>query len=41
MNIAGMHIIYLNSFEDAVNLLEKRSSIYSDRTETPMQELYV
>ncbi|KAG9079140.1 hypothetical protein FS749_008790 [Ceratobasidium sp. UAMH 11750] len=36
LNMFGNVIIVLNSAEDAINLLEKRSSIYSDRGHFPM-----
>jgi len=39
INVAGQHLVYLNSFKAAVDLLEKRSSLYSDRAHTPMLEL--
>jgi len=39
IDIAGMHVVYLNSFHDVTNLMEKRSSIYSDRMHTPMLKL--
>lgn len=35
------HFVILNSLEDSVELLEKRSGIYSDRPYMPMLELYV
>jgi hypothetical protein len=35
----GSHVIVLNSFEDAEELLEKRAVIYSDRPEFPVQNL--
>jgi hypothetical protein len=38
-SIAGQHLIYLNDFQTAIDLFEKRSSIYSDRSQTPMMEL--
>lgn len=31
INIAGQPILVINTHEDAVNLLEKRGAIYSDR----------
>jgi hypothetical protein len=31
LNVAGTSVIVLSSLEAAVNLLEKRSAIYSDR----------
>ena len=35
----GSHIVVLNKFEDAEELLEKRAAIYSDRPEFPIQKL--
>ncbi|KAF8886815.1 cytochrome P450 [Infundibulicybe gibba] len=35
----GQHIIVLNSFEDAVEIMEKRASNYSSRPSLPMLEL--
>ncbi len=35
------HTVVLNSYEDNVELLEKRSAIYSDRPYMPMVDLYV
>ncbi|KAF8880395.1 cytochrome P450 [Infundibulicybe gibba] len=35
----GQHIIVLNSLEDAVEIMERRSSNYSDRPRIPMLEL--
>ncbi|KAF8886810.1 cytochrome P450 [Infundibulicybe gibba] len=35
----GQHIIILNSFEDAVEIMEKRASNYSSRPSLPMLEL--
>ena len=35
----GNHIVVLNTFEDAEELLEKRAAIYSDRPEFPIQKL--
>lgn len=32
----GQHYVILNSEDVAVDLLEKRSAIYSDRPQTPM-----
>lgn len=37
----GKHTIVLNSMEDAIELLEKRSNNYSDRPYIPMINLYV
>lgn len=34
------HTVILNSYEDNVELLEKRSAIYSDRPYMPMVDLY-
>ncbi|KAG9073794.1 hypothetical protein FRC06_011150, partial [Ceratobasidium sp. 370] len=36
LSMFGIVIVVLNNVEDAVNLLEKRSSIYSDRAQTAM-----
>ncbi|CAE6495241.1 unnamed protein product [Rhizoctonia solani] len=36
LEVLGTVIIVLNSFEDAINLLEKRGGIYSDRAVPPM-----
>ncbi|CAE6385722.1 unnamed protein product [Rhizoctonia solani] len=36
LEIFGTVIIVLNSFDDAINLLEKRGGIYSDRAVPPM-----
>ncbi|KAG9094757.1 hypothetical protein FS749_011890, partial [Ceratobasidium sp. UAMH 11750] len=36
LNVLGTVVVVLNDFEDAVNLLEKRSGIYSDRPRLPM-----
>ncbi|KAJ7873152.1 cytochrome P450 [Mycena leptocephala] len=36
LNVAGTSVIVLSSLEAAVNLLEKRSAIYSDRARFPM-----
>ncbi|KAG9079141.1 hypothetical protein FS749_008791, partial [Ceratobasidium sp. UAMH 11750] len=36
LRMFGVVIVVLNNVEDAVNLLEKRSSIYSDRARTAM-----
>jgi len=41
INVLGKHIVILNRLEDAKELLEKRSQIYSDRPTMPMIELYV
>lgn len=35
----GQRIIYLNTFESAIDLMEKRSAMYSDRPHTSMLEL--
>lgn len=37
----NIHIVVLNSVDDATELLEKRSNIYSDRPSVPMMDLYV
>lgn len=39
--VFGKHTFVLNSYEDCVELLERRSGIYSDRPAMPMMELYV
>lgn len=39
-NILGQHIIVLNSLDAAIDLLEKRSRIYSDRPLLPVTDLY-
>ena len=39
LGIAGNHIIFLNKYEDAINLLEKRSNIYSERPISEMCKL--
>ena len=31
VNVLGQHLIFLNSEKAAIDLLEKRSAIYSDR----------
>ncbi|KAG9079815.1 hypothetical protein FRC06_007437, partial [Ceratobasidium sp. 370] len=36
LSVFGSVVVVLNDIEDAVNLLEKRSSIYSDRPQIPM-----
>ncbi|KAF7978447.1 hypothetical protein HWV62_638 [Athelia sp. TMB] len=36
LEVCGTHIVILNSVESAVDLLEKRSSLYSSRPPTPM-----
>ena len=42
VNVYGKHMIYLNTLEAAKELLEKRSSIYSDRFEfTMLLDLWV
>ena len=42
LNVLGQHILVLNSLEVITDLLEKRSSNYSDRKRTTMMvELYV
>ena len=35
----GSHVVVLNKFEDAEEVLEKRAAIYSDRSEFPIQKL--
>ncbi|KAF7977286.1 hypothetical protein HWV62_4247 [Athelia sp. TMB] len=39
LNACGTHIIVLNSLETVTDLLEKRSTIYSDRPAAPMMHL--
>jgi len=39
LEMVGQHIIFLNKFEDAINLLEKRSNIYSERPVSEMCKL--
>jgi len=39
VDVAGQNLVYLNTCETAVDLLEKRSALYSDRTQTPMAKL--
>jgi hypothetical protein len=41
ISLVGQPIIYLNSYEVAIKLLEKRASIYSDRPLTEMAKLFV
>ena len=42
LNVLGMHIIVINSQKIAIDLMEKRSKIYSDRPYLAMAgELYV
>jgi hypothetical protein len=41
VNVAGQDLIYLNSFDVAIDLLEKRSSLYSDRSHSSMMKLFV
>ena len=41
MRVYDKHTIILNSYEDNVELLEKRSAIYSDRPRNPMMQLSV
>ncbi|KAG8770380.1 hypothetical protein FRC12_004300 [Ceratobasidium sp. 428] len=36
LSVFGTLIVVLNSLQDAINLLEKKSSIYSDRVCPPM-----
>ena len=36
LEVLGTHIIVLNSIEATTDLLEKRSTIYSDRPRMPM-----
>lgn len=39
-SVAGQHLIYLNTYEVAFDLLERRSSKYSDRVVTEMLKLF-
>ncbi|KAL1722891.1 cytochrome P450 [Schizophyllum commune] len=39
INVAGQAIVSLQSFEACIDLLERRSSIYSSRVDTPMLDL--
>ena len=39
VNNLGTGYLFLNSYEDAVELFEKRGNIYSDRHKTIMLEL--
>lgn len=41
MRAYDKHTIILNSHEDNVELLDKRSAIYSDRPCMPMMDLFV
>lgn len=41
LSVLGKSIVILNSEEAAVELLDKRSSLYSDRPRFPMQDLFV
>lgn len=36
LDVMGQHFVILNTEEAAIDLLEKRSAIYSDRQMTPM-----
>ena len=38
-NALGSHVVVLNKLEDAIELLERRARIYSDRPEYPLQKL--
>jgi len=39
LDVAGQKIVYLNTFKAAIELLEKRSSLYSDRPQSSMMQL--
>ena len=39
LNVLGKSIVMLNSYQAANDLMEKRSSIYSDRPWFPMLEM--
>jgi len=39
VDVAGQDIVSINTYEAAINLLEKRSSLHSDRPHTPMIQL--
>jgi hypothetical protein len=39
VNVAGQPVIYLNTFEAAIDLLDSRSAIYSDRKQMEMWKL--
>lgn len=41
LRVFNKKIVILNSLEDAIELLERRSKIYSSRPIVPMHELYV
>ena len=41
LKVFGQHAIALNSYELAVELLDKRSAVYSDRPVIVMGKLYV
>ena len=41
VSLLGRHIVYLNTYEVAMDLLESRSAIYSDRVVTEMLKLSV
>ena len=41
VNAMGQHIVYLNTYEAACDLLEKRTSKYSDRPMTEMIKMCV
>lgn len=38
-SVAGQNLIYVNSFDVAIDLFEKRSSRYSDRAHTTMMTM--
>ena len=41
LNVLGTRFVYVNSFEAAWELFERRSSLYSDRPDQPMMSLFV
>ena len=41
LKVFGQHTVAINSYELAVELLDKRSAVYSDRPDMVMGKLYV
>lgn len=41
LNVLGTRFVYVNSFEAAHELFERRSSLYADRPDQPMMSLFV
>lgn len=41
LKVLDRHIVVVNSVDDAMELMEKRSNNYSDRPYFPMLDLYV